>query len=227
MGKTLIICEGVTDLFFICHCMDRFFGYTFDQTYNSKKPLKEFNFHNGCTVLEIGGCENITNPIVIDRLLDNQAEGGKNIIIFDSDFGPESTSEKKGTGNNGFGNAIRKLEDLKKTKQVDFQYYLWHDHENDGEIEDLLEGLIPSEKQPLLECITTHKKCLSSLAMENIQLPDKKNILNFYIHLLNCDNHNYGNVDIWNLNKDDNQLLMKFYHFLEEHLIIKTQVPTY
>ncbi|MCX3264226.1 hypothetical protein OQZ29_05680 [Pedobacter agri] len=189
----------------------------FKYIYNKKKPLNECIITHKCEIVGIGGCEKLTNPLYLDRLRDNTAEGGRNIIIFDADFGPEAVGEKKGTGNNGFVNAKRKLEDIQKTKEVEFDFYLWHNNANDGEVEDLLAKLIPENKKKLMDCINNHKECLSSLEIDNLMVPDKKKVLGYYLYSLQHDLHDYQNNDVWHLSITDISDLGKFATFLQKY----------
>jgi len=221
MSQTIILCEGITDLFFIGHCMDIFFGLEFTEKYNSKKTTKDCKLGDYCKIFQIGGCENLTNQIYIDLLKDNLAEGGKNVVIFDADFAPDATGEKQGTGNNGFKNAKRRLEDIRKNKEVDFDFYLWHDNENDGEVEDLLSLMIPNDKKVIMDCINSHRNCLSTLDVKDILIPDKKNVLNYYLYTLQHEQHNYNNAATWNMNLHEIVQLKKFTDFMCQHFSIR------
>ena len=216
MKNTIIFCEGITDMYFIGHCLAEFFGLSFSEKYNVIKPVKDCKVGDSCRIHEIGGCSNLTNDVYLDLLRDNTAQGGQNIVIFDADFGPESTSGKQGTGNNGFLNAKRKLEDIKKNKGVEFDFYLWHDNETDGEVEDLLTALIPEDKEQVMTCINSHTQCLSCIELEGLSIPDKKNILNYYLYTLRQEQHNYRNIDAWHLSSDI-VLLKKFTDFMQTY----------
>jgi hypothetical protein len=220
MDKVKIFCEGITDQFFISDCIKLFFNIDI-----AKKKLKdkwEFHFANNCSIIDIGGCETFKNEVALDMLRDNTSEGGRNILFFDADFSPDSEGGKKGTGNNGFKFACQKLIDIKKTHNVEFDFYLWHNHSDDGEVEHLLHQLIPEDKKNIFSCFNNLKSCLEETLIPNIKTSNHKEELNFYLYTFNEETklpyRNYSDERYWNLNPDLCADLFKLKSFLFQYL---------
>ena len=161
MRNYKIFCEGITDQVFIADCLEAFYNFTSKRenikVVSSKHDNLKIKFTNDIEVIEVGGCDKLSNPIYSSMLEDNTANGGINIVIFDADY------EAKRNGNKGFDLCIQKLEDIKRKKELIFDYYLWPNHNNDGIIEELLRKLIPSNNESIYNCIESHHNCLASL----------------------------------------------------------------
>jgi hypothetical protein len=218
MKKVLIFCEGITDQVFISDCLEFFFGLNVTKTQNPKDrhKLKIF-FGERCEIVDIEGCSKLSNKIHIDTLKDNTEEGGINIVIFDADC--------LGSGNNGFDSANQKLLDIRKQNNVVFDFYLWHNNDSDGEVEDLLRQMIPTENERIFNCIITHQECLVTIENSNIRIANLKEQLGYYLYTLSQDSHpskrNYKDAMFWNLNHDQVPDLLKFKVFLESVMGIK------
>src|SRR4051812_1286951 len=117
-----IFCEGVTDQIFIADCLETF--YNIPTTRNIKKSSTkngikeeklEIKFHEHGEIIEVGGCDKLSNKLYLSMLEDNGDLGGVNIIIFDADF------TEQGNGNKGFNACVQKLENMKTNSKVTFQ----------------------------------------------------------------------------------------------------------
>ena len=222
MKRIKIFCEGVTDQVFIADCLEVFYNIQITRKVHSKDSNKwDISFGEHCQVIEIGGCGKLSDKLYQDMFRDNVDEGGKNVVIFDADFAPDAVGAKKGTGNNGFENAKKKLETLRKSGQFDF--YLWPNNEIDGEVENLLRQLVPSNKEKILKCIEDHQKCLKLSEIENVNIVDLKAQVGYYLHSVSKDslarNRNYKDADFWNLNENDCANLKKFKIFLDKFFV--------
>lgn len=225
--KILIFCEGVTDQIFIADCLETFYNIPTvrqDIKKNDKKIDIEFTYKgfNG-QIREIGGCSKLSNPIHLDAMKDNLLMGGVNIVIFDADY----TGQQN--GNKGFNACKAKLDNLQtKSSQAEeivaFDYYIWPTNDNtDGVIENLLEKLIPDNKKPILDCISSHQLCLQSLKIDGLEIADLKKTIGYY--LFTCKekseprSRNYKREDLWNLDYQKNDDLDKFKQFLDKTMV--------
>ena len=167
MRRVLIFCEGVTDQIFITDCLELFYGIVCNRIIKKGKNV-EVSFDKNSAIVDVGGCSKLSDPIFVSQMEDNSELGGVNIIVFDADVPGRMNANSGKIGNNGFSNCTNKLEALKANKKLSFHYYIWPNHREDGMIEDLLRKLIPQSKEPILNCIESHKNCLESLSMQNL-----------------------------------------------------------
>ncbi len=238
MKKILILCEGVTDQVFIADCLQLFYKIKFDDLKKyriniEQNPQSLEDLPNpiigkkdgyDIEINQVGGCKKLKLAINLDRLKDNIEMGGQNIVIFDADF------EEKKNGNNGFKNATVSLNAI-KTKveagfdnKVGFDYYLWHNNQDDGEVEDLIYQLIPENKKPLMQCIEQHQECLKTTDIEGLRYAELKQKIGFYLYTSSMDKtegryRDYTNTDFWDLNPKENQDLKTFKDFLDKYFI--------
>ncbi|MCD8739709.1 hypothetical protein LT679_03755 [Mucilaginibacter roseus] len=220
MNKILIFCEGITDQIFIGHCLAEFWNLDLQKTFKSKK-ITSVKLAPHCEVIEIGGCGELKNEIVLDRMRDNMEEGGVNLVVFDADFSIDNDGVKKGTGNHGFASASQKLLDIQQQHSVKFDYYLWHNNSSDGEVEDLLLQLIPVDKQCVMNCISDHHSCLIATNIPGIKHADVKTRLGYYLFTLNHNSdlslRDYSLKELWNLDHKQCEDLAKFREFLKPY----------
>lgn len=220
MKRIKIYCEGVTDQVFIADCLDVFFNIKVKKVVHSKDKNKwDISFGENCQIIEVGGCNKLSDKYYQDLFKDNIEEGGINIVIFDADFGPDASGDKKNTGNKGIENAKKKLESLRKNGHFDF--YLWPNNEIDGEVENLLRQLVPFDKEKILKCIESHQECLKLSEIENVNIADLKSQVGYYLHSISKDskerNRDYKDPTFWNLNEQDSENLKRLKVFLEKY----------
>lgn len=220
--KILIFCEGITDQIFIADCLETF--YNIETIRDSRKSNIEFTGSgiNG-QIINIEGCSKLSDPIHLNTMKDNSDLGGRNIVIFDADF----TGQQN--GNKGFNACKTKLDNLQtKNSQreeiVKFDYYIWPTNDNqDGEIENLLEKLIPQNKKPILDCISAHQLCLQSLEIDGLEIADLKKTIEYYLYTCKekatkARDRDYKKQDLWNLDYQKNDDLGRFKKFLDKFL---------
>jgi len=226
MNKIIIFCEGITDQIFIGHCLSEFWKLDLQKAFKNKK-ISSVKLGSYCEIIEIGGCGELKNQIVLDRMRDNKEEGGINLVIFDADYSVDNEGEKKGTGNNGYVSACQKLSDIKRQHNVEFDYYLWHNNSSDGEVEDLLLQLIPVEKQCVMNCIADHHSCLVATNIPGIKHADIKTRLSYYLFTLNYNSdlssRDYSLKELWNLDYGSCEDLAKFKNFLSPYFAGNTE----
>lgn len=207
-----IFCEGITDQIFIADCITMFYKFTYVIEPKKKDNLK-ITFSNGIEIIDVGGCTKLSDKLYISELEDNYENGGANIVVFDADH------KSTGYGNKGFDSCLQKLNDIKKTHEVQFSHYIWPNNSEDGIIENLLRKLIPSEKETIYSCIESHHICLSSLSIENVRIAELKEKVGYYLYTVNQDSkpgkRNYKDSNYWNLNYETIPDLKLFKKFLD------------
>lgn len=208
-----IFCEGITDQIFLADFIEVNFGYQFKRYQKKDKTRLDVLCEKKIEIIEIGGCNKLKNQIYIDSLADNFNGGGINIVIFDADH------KAKGNGNKGFENCKNKLENLKLNKSVQFEYFIWPNYEDEGEIEDLLRKLIPKSREDIFNCIDSHQDCISKLKHENLKYAELKEKVGYYLFTCNMKSppkdRDYKDKEYWNLKLDDCNDLKKLHKFLK------------
>jgi hypothetical protein len=204
MNNLSIFCEGVTDQLFLADCLEFFYGFKFERNFDPKK-IKIFNKSRKIEIIDVGGCTKLSNDLYLNQLKDNIEYGIRNVVIFDAD------TTGKTNGNKGFKACTQKLNNIKKNNGVDFEFFIWPNHKDDGIIENLLKNLIPANKMNVYNCIESHQICLSSLSDEKIRIADLKEKIGYYLFTCNSDSNvkkrNYKDTDFWNLDLTNTELI--------------------
>ncbi|MCC7318245.1 MAG: hypothetical protein IT219_06895 [Bacteroidales bacterium] len=141
-----------------------------------------------------------------------------NILIIDAD-----TESHKPAG--GFNNRYKYLEGLKLEFGIEFYFFLIPDHNNQGNLETLLENLVSEKGKPFFKCLTNYSSCLAELL--KIQVPvelnrvDDFNKKKFEWYIYNMLGTKYANEtslskrdytrnELWNLDSDSLLPLLNF-----------------
>jgi len=210
-----IFCEGITDQVFIADYIEHYYNVTFyrEIKHNDKNKL-DIYITDKIQIIEIGGCSKLNNDLYVSALIDNYEEGGRNIVIFDADY------TGKPNGNKGYKACNQKLKNIIQNKGVKFDYFIWPDNQNDGEVEHLLRTLIPNDKECIYECINSHQTCLNSLPFDNLKIAELKDKVSYYLHTCNLDSRpkkrDYKNVEYWTLDESKNNKLKLFKDFTDK-----------
>lgn len=220
MKKIKIFCEGITDQVFIADCLESFYEYSSHRKGRTKNGHEKIDLviNENIEVIEVGGCDKLSDQLYLSMLEDNTSNGGQNIVIFDAD------DFIRGNGNKGFKACKQKLEFLKKKKKVEFDYYIWPNNKDEGMIEDLLRKLICKDKEPIYDCIESHQDCLSKLIYEGVEIKkaELKDKVGFYLYTVNLDSkaskRNYKNNLFWDLNHEKIEDLNSFKEFMDKLL---------
>jgi hypothetical protein len=221
MKKILILCEGITDQVFLADFIQLFYTIDFEKTENkiNKKDVVDIKFKNtdfDITLLAVDGCKNLNSDAIIGIMEKNIANSGKNVVIFDAD------DESIGNGNNGFENATKSLQSTQQKAKFDF--YLWPNNQDNGDIETLLRQLIPKDKQPVMMCIEEHQECLKQTGINGLRSADLKKMLSFYLYAQSIKDtegryRDYKNAAFWNLNCEENESLQRLKDFLDKYFL--------
>lgn len=217
-----IYCEGEIDQLFIAHFIEIYYAVKKQDSRDKNRFIYLLENSKHIILERINGCDNLrSNTKHTNDMKENTEVGGVNIVIYDADFPENSPSEKQGTGNNGIAACRDKLDAIKRERQVEFDYHIWPDNENDGELENLLIQLIPQGYQFLFQCFKDYNDCLSQSGLE-VKTKDLKEKLNTYCYATNhakkATERDYKKEEFWNLTIEDNQHLSTFKSFLDKHL---------
>lgn len=151
--------------------------------------------------------------------------GEKNVLIIDSD----TPAHHSPLG--GFHGRKKYLLDLKREYDVDFEFFLIPNNSDNGNLEDLLDGLVSAEGKEFYSCLKRYTNCLAGLDFAALprQLKDvdfTKVRFDWYTHNMSCkvsrkDSglavRDYLKDEIWNLESAQLSPLFNF---------IKAQLPT-
>ncbi len=190
MKKVKIFVEGVADCKFIQDYIQYLFNVKLDKN----------------DIIEIGGCDKKSLSLRIGTFQRNADEGGINLLIFDAD---DSFDEKQ--------------EELKRTKKelnIEFEIFLFPNHELPGDLEVLLSNIVSDKHNALVACWEQYENCLKTQEY-SYTLPARKTKIYAYLEALvgksNSQkekikerNRNYRNTDHWNLDTDYLQPLKTF-----------------
>jgi hypothetical protein len=225
--KTIkIFCEGITDQIFIADCLESFYKIEVTRKPDKRDARKlkcDVTFRSTILkgeIIAVDGCGKLTDDLYIQWLKDNTEEDGINLVIFDADFPKDAEGTKQGNGNKGFKSCTKKLEDIKQNYDVIFDYHVWPNHKEDGDIENLLLQLIPNDKKSIFDCIESNQICLQRTGISNLRVADLKQKIGYYLYAANQKSEprerNYQNADFWNLDWANIPDLFAFKVFLTE-----------
>jgi hypothetical protein len=112
---------------------------------------------NSNEFIKLSGIQNI--PFAQQSFLSNTAVGGNNIVILDGYFGVDKDHDK--------------LEELKTSLGIDFDYFILPNNKDEGKLEDLLYQIIPTKYNAIKICFSDYET-----AVFNASLADKKSTYN-------------------------------------------------
>lgn len=224
MKNIKIFCEGITDQVFVSDCLELLYEIEVIRKPNKSDPNKlKMTFGDGCEIIDVGGCSKLSDDLYIQLMLETKSLGGRNVVVFDADFSANAEGDKKDTGNKGFKSCCQKLNDIKIKHSVEFEYLIWPNHKEDGEVEDLLKKLIPKDKVPILSCINSHQDCLKKLGLSTLRFAELKDKIGFYLHTSYQEAHvrkrNYKDSNFWNLDFEGIPDLKILKQFFDTHLL--------
>lgn len=158
----------------------------------------------------IGGWNQLEQPINISTLKNNNIDDVLNIVIFDADF--TSTQQI----HNGYIARKKCLEGWKLKHQVDFEFFLLPNNNDDGLLEDLLLQMVQQDYQSISDCIQTYYQCLQNAVKglnvkTHLPTKERKNML---LQIIKKKQEDYfdGVADVEHL------ALIPLLTFLQQHL---------
>ena len=170
----------------------------FLQTFIKEIIKKDIDYKD---FLHVNGWTNLTKNANEKNIRKNQLEGTKVIIIFDADDPSKD--------NGGFKNRKNKIENMIKgfKDKIDYQLFLFPNNKDDGDFETLLENIINSKHQQLLDCFGEYEGCIGKSNQYNT--PNRKAKMYTYITSFKHNKKNlkevkkrnwfFNNKKYWNL----------------------------
>lgn len=158
------------------------------------------------TIVPINGKDNLRNSR--NQFLQNTAEGGINLIVFDADS-PENLG--------GYNRRKAEIQNKLLEFGIDSEIFLFPDNNNDGDFESLLETVARRDiHEPFFGCFNDYELCLGDRYVH----PNRKGKLHAYItsmHMSSEKRRNLGggnwlfeDENYWNLNADSLNPLKAF-----------------
>ena len=143
-------------------------------------------------IISVGGKNNLHS--VANKFRENTDNGGINLIIFDAD-----SPENQG----GYERNYAEIQDVVNQLGISVNgVFLFPDNSSDGDLESLLEGLVPAEKKGILTCFGEFESCLRQLPIaELIRFPNRKRKMFLYKDVLvekGDKTFAFENSNIWN-----------------------------
>jgi len=197
MAGVKLFIEGVADQKFLTDIIFNSFG----------KKLVDQDFNR------LGGYTGIDNVDIDFR--SNSDSGGTNLLFLDTDY-PDT--------NGGFERRLRETLAKKTQLSIDFSLFLFPNHQDDGDLEVLLERIINPVHQDIFDCWADYEGCLSA-RHRDYTVPARKTKIYGYMEALHGisksqkekakeQNRDYLNTAHWNLNSE---ALLPLIEFLRPH----------
>ena len=167
-------------------------------------------------IIDSGGWTNITSQkeqgeTIRNQMQRNTADDGVNFMIFDAD---EDFSTRKDD-----------IEQWRAKNNLNFDFFLFPNNTDSGDLEDLLEKIITDQNQPIFDCWESYETCLqehaSKIIGKKMTTPAKKTKIYGYLEALLGEsnkekeklkekNRDYRNIAHWNLDTDYLKPLKEF-----------------
>lgn len=187
MKKFLILTEGKADVVFLRDFIKHLLNSKKIQVEKIKREQKRIDYHiklNDLSILiyESGGYKVLKKlkKTIESKMID----GYKIIVIQDAD----NPSKEDG----GIENRTNYFNRMKKELNIDFEFFLFPNNKDDGDLEVLLKKIVNKEKyNNTLECYKEWSDCLSVFAeREHCEelLQDKNLIYNYFRTYFGMDN---------------------------------------
>ncbi len=167
---------------------------------------KDIRFKDVFKIIEIGGKDNLKNRIA--TIKENMEQHIPTLLIFDAD-----SVENEG----GFEKRCSEIEDFRKEKELNFEYFLLPNHKDDGDLENLLEKITNSDNNEIFSCWGKYEKCLENIEIKGkkLKLPARKTKMYAYLEVLNgnpsYEKRDYTDSEHWNLENEFLKPLKKFF----------------
>ena len=136
----------------------------------------------------------------------NHIEGIQNVLILDSD--------------NLFSERKIEIEEFIQTLGFEMPFFLFPNHQHNGDLETLLENIIPADNQELFDCWDGYIQCLES-KNKDYSTPNRKSKIYAYLEallgksrrqkkMIEENSRNYLELSHWNLNSTYLEPLKRF-----------------
>ena len=156
-----------------------------------------------------------------EKMKENTSNNILNLVVFDAD-----SPENEG----GFAVRKREIEDWKTRHGLTFELFLFPNNEENGELENLLEGIINPQNATIFCCWENFEECLTTkttCTKTPLTIPAKKSKIYAYMEVLHGDsnsekekikdpNRDFKNTQHWDLSA---QAIGPLKKFLQRHIV--------
>ena len=141
------------------------------------------------------------SELIVNEMIKNIDNDGVNLLIFDAD-------EK-------FIDRVREIEEWKERNNLEFEFFLWPNNGDSGDLETVLENIIQPVNQPIFDCWEKYENCLKDQQIQGrdnpLTIPAKKTKIYAYLEVLLGESksqkkqikeaeRNYRKIEHWDLN---------------------------
>jgi len=180
-----------------------------------KDYLSYLNISNDFKVIKTNGKDNLLDFLnIFEKNTDLE---GVNLIVFDAD---EDFNERK-----------QEILNFREFNNIDFELFLFPNNEDKGDLETLLENIIPEDNKNIINCWDNYENCIGKLS-KNLTIPANKTKIYAYLEVLlgktqeekkkiKERSRDYKNKKHWNLNSD---YLLNLKNFLLDNIIEKEKI---
>jgi len=174
-----------------------------------KDYLSFLGISNDFKVIVVNGKDKLLQYINLFKK--NTDLNGLNLVVFDSD--------------DDFNDRKNFLLNFKERNKLEFQLFLFPNNKDNGDLEVVLENIIPNGNDEVMNCWTKYENCINKLN-RNLTIPANKTKIYAYLEVLlgstqeekrkiKEKNRNYLNKKHWNL---ESEYLLNFKEFLLDSL---------
>lgn len=215
MSKYLIIVEGIADIIFLKDYLGIYnTKCTIHQNNIKKEKLLKINLPNKeIKIIVGGGC---TALLKIKKTIQEHSDDGYKILVVQD---ADDCTKRYG----GLIKRLKYLDTVQKKLEVDFEIFLFPNHNDDGDLETLLLQIANTQKFTASEsCYSQYIQCVSKISQKEFcdELLDRKaQVFNYFrtYYGMECakeENRDYSKI-YWNFN---HQALSAFQTFFNRHL---------
>lgn len=205
MNRIRIYVEGVNDQVFIQNYLETVLGFTKEEAILCRENIR-------VQLYVLKGWDKLKTTKIIEDFRDNVDQGIKSLVIVDAD-----KADNDGT----FAVRAGQIDAIKSEHNIDFNYFLIPNHQDDGYLETVLRVILKEEYKALLDCLDGRDSCLQEAdrnIARTLKIPPSKGGEKSKIAQLRKfldASSDYKDNSIWNLNHD---YLSPLKNFLEEQL---------
>lgn len=169
-------------------------------------------------IIDVGGKDKLA--FFDNQMRDFTVNGEKNLVIFDCDSMATGGGLKKRRDD---------FEALKKSANIDFDYFLFPNNQDEGAFEDLLLRIINPKHQGIMDCFSRYEQCVGgqneAMGGNCYEMPNIKAKIYTYItafkrskrdaDIVKSGDWNFCNDEYWDL---DHSYLLPLKSFLSRYL---------
>lgn len=162
--------EGTADQKFLADVLKHWFNLSCSKKYIYRDEANQIVVK----IQNLGGKNKFLADEISSLFAQNNLQGIKNVVILDADR---------------FEVQCEHVENMKIELGIPFPYYLLPDHQNDGELENLLESIIHTQNKNIFECWDSYEACLKqhdnpTRPGNKYTIPAKKSKIYSYLEVL-------------------------------------------